>query len=82
MSSSSHTGTPNGNPIGAYTLDGTDFFGGQITFGSAARIDAILAHILDGTAGETFSIVLYDDTGAHLAPPTSPSPPAPTPTSR
>ncbi|MDP9097316.1 MAG: PEP-CTERM sorting domain-containing protein [Pseudomonadota bacterium] len=60
------TGTPNGNPIGAYTLDGTDFLAGQITFGSAARVDAVFAHILDGTAGETFTIALYDDSAVHL----------------
>jgi PEP-CTERM motif len=60
------TGTPNGDPLGAYTLDGNDFFAGQITFGSAARIDAVFAHILDGAVGETFSVVLYDDTGGHL----------------
>lgn len=60
------TGAPNSNPLGAYTLDGTDFFAGQITLGSAGRIDGVFAHILDGSAGETFSIVLYDDTTAHL----------------
>ena len=60
------TGAPNGNPIGAYTLDGTDFLAGQVTFGSAARIDAVFAHILDGVAGETFTIALYDDSAAHL----------------
>lgn len=60
------TGAPNSNPIGAYTLDSTDFFAGQITFGSASRIDGVFAHILDGSAGETFSIVLYDDTAGHL----------------
>jgi hypothetical protein len=60
------TGAPNGNPIGAYAFDANDFVAGQITFGSAARIDSIYAHVLDGTAGETFSIVLYDDTAGHL----------------
>lgn len=60
------TGTPNGNPIGAYALDATDFLAGQVTFGSAARIDDVFAHVLGGTAGETFSIVLYDDNAGHL----------------
>lgn len=60
------TGAPNGNPIGAYTLDGTDFLAGQVTFGSAARIDAVFAHILGGSAGETFTIALYDDSATHL----------------
>jgi hypothetical protein len=60
------TGTPNGSPIGAYALDSTDFYAGQVTFGSSERIDAVYAHILGGSAGETFTVVLYDDTAAHL----------------
>lgn len=60
------TGTPNGNPIGAYVFDGTDFYAGRITFASSARIDAVFAHLLGGTAGETFTIALYDDTAGHL----------------
>ena len=31
-----------------------------------ARIDDVFAHVLGGTAGETFSIVLYDDNAGHL----------------
>ena len=60
------TGTPNGSPIMAYTFDATDFYAGQVTFASNARIDAVFAHILGGTAGETFTIALYDDNASHL----------------
>ena len=60
------TGTPNGSAIGAYTLDGTDFFAGQVTFAEAAQISAVFAHVLGGTAGETFSILLYGDSAGHL----------------
>ncbi len=40
------TGAPNGNAVGAYTFDGTDFYAGQVDFGGSARIDAVFAHIL------------------------------------
>ena len=60
------TGTPSGNATGAYTLDGTDYYAGQVTFAGAAQLQAISAHILGGTTGETFSIVLYDDSAQHL----------------
>jgi hypothetical protein len=60
------TGTPNGSQTGAYTFDATDFYAGQVTFASNARIDAVFAHILGGTAGETFTIALYDDSASHL----------------
>ena len=60
------TGTPNNGEVGAYTFDATDFYAGQVTFASNARIDAVFAHILGGTAGETFTIALYDDNASHL----------------
>ena len=60
------TGTPNGSPIMAYTFDATDFYSGQVSFASNARIDDVFAHILGGTAGETFTIALYDDNASHL----------------
>ncbi|MBV9890734.1 MAG: PEP-CTERM sorting domain-containing protein [Rhizobacter sp.] len=60
------TGTPNGSPIGAFILDGTDFYAGQVSFASNARIDAVSAHILGGAAGETFTVALYGDSASHL----------------
>ena len=60
------TGAPNGSAIGAYTFDGTDFFAGQVTFAGAAQISSVFAHVLGGTAGETFSILLYGDSASHL----------------
>jgi hypothetical protein len=60
------TGTPNGSPIMAYTFDATDFYAGQVTFASNTRIDDVFAHILGGTAGETFTIALYNDSASHL----------------
>ena len=60
------TGTPNGNEIGAYAFDGTDSFAGQISFAGAAQIASIATHVLGGTAGETFTVLLYGDSAAHL----------------
>ena len=60
------TGTPNNGEVGAYTFDATDFYAGQVTFASNARIDAVFEHILGGTAGETFTIALYDDNASQL----------------
>lgn len=60
------TGVPNGNAIGAYAFDGTDFYAGQVTFTNAAQIGSIATHVLGGSAGETFTVVLYADGGSHL----------------
>lgn len=60
------TGVPNGSAIGAYAFDSADFYAGQITFADALQISAISTHVLGGTAGETFSVVLYGDSGLHL----------------
>jgi hypothetical protein len=60
------TGTPNGDPVGAYAFDSNDYYAGQVAFAGAARIDDIFGHILGGTAGETFTIALYDDAPGHV----------------
>lgn len=60
------TGTPNGSEIGAYAFDSNDSFAGQIAFASAAQIASIATHVLGGTVGETFTMVLYGDNAAHL----------------
>jgi hypothetical protein len=60
------TGAPNGSAVGAYAFDATDFYSGQVSFASNARIDDVFAHILGGTAGETFTIALYDDNASQL----------------
>jgi hypothetical protein len=54
------TGTPNGSAVGALVFDGSDWVATQVGFADAATIDAIAAHILGGTAGETFDISLYE----------------------
>ena len=60
------TGTPNGKAVGALAFDSNDAYAGQVSFASTARIDAILAHVLGGTAGETFTIALYSDAPSHV----------------
>ena len=60
------TGTANGNAIGAFAFDSNDSYAGKITFADATTIQAISTHVLDGAAGETFTIALYDDSAAHL----------------
>ena len=60
------TGTPSGSAVGAYALDATDFYAGQVAFAQNASIRAVSAHVLGGTAGETFSLALYGDSAAHL----------------
>ena len=60
------TGTPNGSIPGAYAFDSNDYYAGQVSFAGAAQLQAISAHILGGTTGETFSIVLYGDSAQHL----------------
>ena len=60
------TGVPNGNPVGAYAFDSSDFYAGQVTFTNAARVVSIATHVLGGSAGETFTVLLYADSGLHL----------------
>ena len=60
------TGAPGGMPVGALTLDATDFHAGQVAFGQDVSLRSILAHVLGGSAGETFSLALYDDSATHL----------------
>ena len=60
------TGTPNGNAIGAFAFDSNDSYAGKITFTENTTIQDISTHVLDGAAGETFTIALYDDSAAHL----------------
>jgi hypothetical protein len=62
------TGTPGGDPIFSYALDANDYYAGRISLvGSGVfSIESIETHILGGAAGETFSLVLYDDSPSHL----------------
>lgn len=60
------TGVPNGNPIGAYAFDGSDSYAGQVTFANAAQIVSVATHVLGGSAGETFTVLLYADSASHL----------------
>jgi hypothetical protein len=53
------TGAPNGAPVGALVFDGSDWVAAQVDFANAATIDAVAAHLLGGSAGETFDISLY-----------------------
>lgn len=59
------TGTPSGNPIGAFAFDSNDYYAGQVSFGATTMIQSIFAHILGGAAGETFTVLLYGDTPSH-----------------
>ncbi|MEP6502080.1 MAG: hypothetical protein ABJD97_02025 [Betaproteobacteria bacterium] len=60
------TGTPDGVAVGSYAFDGSDWYAAQVSFASASTIDAILGHVLGGTAGETFTVSLYADDASHL----------------
>jgi hypothetical protein len=59
------TGTPSGAAIGAYALDSSDSYAGRLTFAHGDRIDAVSAHLLGASAGETFTLALYDDGATH-----------------
>ncbi len=59
------TGAPDGNPVGAYLFDANDWYAGQVRFAGAAHLNGIFAHVLGGTVGDTFTIVLYDDLPTH-----------------
>jgi hypothetical protein len=60
------TGTPNGLATGAYALDSSDFYAGQVSFASGGSITAISTHVLGATAGETFSLALYSNGAGNL----------------
>jgi hypothetical protein len=60
------TGAPDGVAIGAYAFDSVDWYAAQVSFADASTIDAVMAHVLGGSAGETFTVSLYADGGANL----------------
>ena len=57
------TGTPDGQAVGALAFDGVDWVAGQVSFAQAASIGAIRGHILGGSAGETFDVLLFSSDG-------------------
>jgi hypothetical protein len=57
------TGTPDGSAVGALAFDTQDWAAAQVTFTQASQIDAIQAHVLGGSAGDTFDITLFSDNG-------------------
>ena len=59
------TGTPSGVSF-AYAFDASDFYAGQLSLTAATQIDSIAAHVVGGSSGETFTVVLYSDSDAHL----------------
>lgn len=59
------TGVPNAVPF-AYAFDSNDFYAGQVTLANATQVDSIAAHVVGGSAGETFTVVLYSDSATHL----------------
>ena len=58
------TGTPDGAAVGALVFDAIDWTAARVNFAAAANVDAIQAHILGGTAGETFDVSLFADDAA------------------
>jgi hypothetical protein len=59
------TGTPTNQPPFGYALDSVDFVAGEVDFANAMQVNSVAAHILGGTAGDTFTVALYADSGAH-----------------
>lgn len=59
------TGTPTNQPPFGYALDAVDFVAGEVDFANATRLDSVATHILGGAAGDTFTVALYADNGAH-----------------
>ena len=60
------TGAPNGQAVGAYTLNSTDWYAAQVSLATSSVTD-VKTHLLGGTAGETFTVALYaDDGSSHL----------------
>jgi hypothetical protein len=47
----------------AYTFDGSDFYAEKVGFSAASSVLSASIHVLNGTAGETFTVALYDSTG-------------------
>lgn len=60
------SGTPNGSAVGSYTLGSMGWYAAQLSLPNASLTD-VKAHILGGTAGETFTVALYtDDAATHV----------------
>lgn len=59
------TGTPTGQVVGAYALDAADFYAGEIVISQATELSRVDFHVLGGSAGESFTVALYDDSAAH-----------------
>jgi len=57
------TGTPSGSGL-SYILDGNDYVAGQVTFANNSTINSVSAYMGGGTAGETFTVVVYDNTNS------------------
>ncbi|MDC8786245.1 PEP-CTERM sorting domain-containing protein [Roseateles koreensis] len=60
------TGTPNGAAVGGYTFDSNDSYAGLVNFASASQVQSIAAHVLNGAAGETFTIALFSNSASQL----------------
>lgn len=58
-----YTGTPSSSPVGGYALDANDWVAAQITIAAPTTLDAIMGYISGDTAGETFTVSLYDANG-------------------
>jgi len=61
------TGAPDASGL-ALVLDSANFVAGQVSFGQNNRLAAVQAYITGGNSGETFTIVLYDNSGANGLP--------------
>ena len=59
------TGAPSGAPF-AYAFDSSDFYAGLVTLDEAAQLSSIAAHMVGGSAGETFTLTIYSDSATHL----------------
>ena len=59
------TGTPNGAPF-AYAFDSSNSYAGQVTLIEATQVASIAAHVVGGSAGETFTVSVYSDSAAHV----------------
>ncbi|CAM3659763.1 PEP-CTERM sorting domain-containing protein [Roseateles saccharophilus] len=59
------TGTPSNQPPFGYALDAVDYVAGEVDFANATQVASVAAHILGGTAGDSFTVALYADSGAH-----------------
>jgi hypothetical protein len=53
------TGTPDGQALFGFALDGNDWVAAQVTFTQDSTVDAVLGHILGGDAGDTFDVSLF-----------------------